>query len=39
VLRLACDLGALVRAVTDAFAAAGLQGEVQETGVPFPGAS
>jgi hypothetical protein len=40
VLRLPCDLGALTRAVTDAFNAAGLQaGEGQAQGEgPFPGA-
>lgn len=46
VLRLACDLGALVQAVTGAFTAAGLgaghqgaaQGEAKEDAVPFPGA-
>ena len=41
VLRLPCDLGALTRAVTDAFDAAGLKagaGEAQGEG-PFPGAA
>jgi hypothetical protein len=43
VLRLPCDLGALVRGVTGAFEAAGLvpgtmvAGEAKETPVPFPG--
>ena len=38
VLRLGCDLGALVRAVTGAFEAAGLvAAEAEGTPVPFPG--
>ena len=45
VLRLGCDLGALVRAVTGAFEAAGLnrnpaqEGEARSDGLPFPGQS
>jgi hypothetical protein len=40
VMRLPCDLGALVNAVAEAFAAAGLAsaGEGEETGAPFAGA-
>jgi len=39
VLRLPCDLGALVQAVTEAFARAGLSAEAGEAkgGGPFPG--
>jgi hypothetical protein len=38
VLRLPCDLGALVRAVTGAFEAAGLvAAEAKGDAVPFPG--
>jgi hypothetical protein len=41
VLRLPCDLGALTRAVTDAFNAAGLNAEAGggKAAAPFPGAT
>ncbi|HVZ70433.1 MAG TPA: GTA-gp10 family protein [Rhizomicrobium sp.] len=41
VLKLACDLGSIVRAVREAFEAAGLSGDAQREGGqnPFPGSA